>query len=277
MIELLVVIAIIAILAAILFPVFAQAKEAAKDTTALSNVKNLGTAHILYTADYDDTFCLTAVSQSTRYAPEQNSTWGTWISSIHPYYKSAGVALHPKLTAPSGGQAYWQKLQHWGVQPRAVAVTGTRTWFQWRQGTLTAGRTVRHDGLFGAGIETGQSWYAMVNAPSLSTTAIQNPSTMVMVGEADNWDQWYGVYGQDFNMGWCANWGAGWTATPIQDIFGFHARKRSRVPATGCRYPNGQTIYVAADSSAKSVDFRGQMLAVEAVGADFVHPRMWPN
>lgn len=56
LIELLVVIAIIAILAAILFPVFAQAKEAAKDTQALSNVKNIGTAHLIYTADYDDTF-----------------------------------------------------------------------------------------------------------------------------------------------------------------------------------------------------------------------------
>ncbi|RYG29275.1 prepilin-type N-terminal cleavage/methylation domain-containing protein, partial [bacterium] len=56
LIELLVVIAIIAILAAILFPVFAQAKEAAKKTTCLSNLKELGTAGILYANDTDDTF-----------------------------------------------------------------------------------------------------------------------------------------------------------------------------------------------------------------------------
>jgi prepilin-type N-terminal cleavage/methylation domain-containing protein len=58
LIELLVVIAIIAILAAILFPVFAQAKESAKRTAALSNTKQMGTGQIIYTADYDDLFPL---------------------------------------------------------------------------------------------------------------------------------------------------------------------------------------------------------------------------
>ena len=54
LIELLVVIAIIAILAAILFPVFAQAKVAAKRTQTLSNFKQTATAHIIYMGDYDD-------------------------------------------------------------------------------------------------------------------------------------------------------------------------------------------------------------------------------
>ena len=56
LIELLVVIAIIAILAAILFPVFAQAKLAAKKTTTLSNIKQVGTATIIYATDYDDVY-----------------------------------------------------------------------------------------------------------------------------------------------------------------------------------------------------------------------------
>jgi prepilin-type N-terminal cleavage/methylation domain-containing protein len=56
LIELLVVIAIIAILAAILFPVFAQAKEAAKKTQSLSNAKQMGTSMLIYATDYDDLF-----------------------------------------------------------------------------------------------------------------------------------------------------------------------------------------------------------------------------
>ncbi len=55
LIELLVVIAIIAILAAILFPVFAKAREAARSTTCLSNMKQIGTAFIMYTTEHEDT------------------------------------------------------------------------------------------------------------------------------------------------------------------------------------------------------------------------------
>jgi prepilin-type N-terminal cleavage/methylation domain-containing protein len=58
LIELLVVIAIIAILAAILFPVFAQAKEAAKKAAAISNYKQAGTSANIYTSDFDDVYPL---------------------------------------------------------------------------------------------------------------------------------------------------------------------------------------------------------------------------
>src|ERR687888_166883 len=56
LIELLVVIAIIAILAAILFPVFARARESARRSTCLSNLKQIGTATLMYLQDYDDTY-----------------------------------------------------------------------------------------------------------------------------------------------------------------------------------------------------------------------------
>src|SRR4028118_429518 len=56
LIELLVVIAIIAILAAILFPVFAQAREKARQTACLSNMKQIGTGMMMYVQDYDELY-----------------------------------------------------------------------------------------------------------------------------------------------------------------------------------------------------------------------------
>lgn len=72
LIELLVVIAIIAVLAAILFPVFAQAKMSAKQVVCASNMKQLGLAFIMYAGDNDDAWCPSAIYQPmTGYAPQQ--------------------------------------------------------------------------------------------------------------------------------------------------------------------------------------------------------------
>src|SRR5271163_2405464 len=80
LIELLVVIAIIAILAAILFPVFAQAKDAAKKSVALSNVKQLALGYALYLGDTDDTF---PPHVTERTSP--NYTTATSADQVEPY------------------------------------------------------------------------------------------------------------------------------------------------------------------------------------------------
>ncbi|MCW5942984.1 MAG: prepilin-type N-terminal cleavage/methylation domain-containing protein [Fimbriimonadaceae bacterium] len=89
LIELLVVIAIIAILAAILFPVFAQAKEAAKKTTDLSNSKQHSVAILMYSADWDDYFPR-QVYKRPGYAVWGWNTPFTWREATMPYNKSGG-------------------------------------------------------------------------------------------------------------------------------------------------------------------------------------------
>ncbi|MCG9895042.1 MAG: prepilin-type N-terminal cleavage/methylation domain-containing protein [Fimbriimonadaceae bacterium] len=89
LIELLVVIAIIAILAAILFPVFAQAKLAAKKTSDLSGIKQLGTATQIYLADYDDTFPMHAFWEDGWATTEGKALY--WPGRILPYMKTLSL------------------------------------------------------------------------------------------------------------------------------------------------------------------------------------------
>jgi prepilin-type N-terminal cleavage/methylation domain-containing protein/prepilin-type processing-associated H-X9-DG protein len=91
LIELLVVIAIIAILAAILFPVFAQAKAAAKKTRSLSNVKQLGTAFQIYLGDNDDvTPSIFGTNNPTTCTPPSSieGCSNEWWIPLYPYFKT---------------------------------------------------------------------------------------------------------------------------------------------------------------------------------------------
>jgi len=78
LIELLVTIAIIAIIAAILFPVFAQARESARRASCLSNLKQIGLALMMYTQDYDEHF-------PANYAYPGGSPYLTYAAAIEPY------------------------------------------------------------------------------------------------------------------------------------------------------------------------------------------------
>jgi prepilin-type N-terminal cleavage/methylation domain-containing protein/prepilin-type processing-associated H-X9-DG protein len=92
LIELLVVIAIIAILAAILFPVFAQAREKARQTQCVSNLRNSATAVLLYVQDYDETFPM-----SFYYAlgPGNLPCAMTMLTIVEPYIKNRDIIRCP--------------------------------------------------------------------------------------------------------------------------------------------------------------------------------------
>ena len=138
LIELLVVIAIIAILAAILFPVFAQAKAAAKKTASLSNVKQTALGSLIYSGDSDDVFSF--ASGGNWWYPD-----GSWVWNTQPYIKS-----YPMLVDPSDPKShqFWpswmdpkttltisyaaNSLVHWnGTANQAVGVMPMQpqTWY----------------------------------------------------------------------------------------------------------------------------------------------------
>src|SRR5579872_4961792 len=92
LIELLVVIAIIAILAAILFPVFAQAREAARKSTCASNLRQLGVGVQMYTIDYDSKYPYWNWGASGQGGGTMTSLWHV---AIFPYVKNVGVYSCP--------------------------------------------------------------------------------------------------------------------------------------------------------------------------------------
>jgi len=110
LIELLVVIAIIAILAAILFPVFAKAREKARQATCVSNEKQIALAVMQYVQDYDET-----------YPFARNAAIGVyWADMVTPYVKSRKVFVCPDLpsdiTFPSG----WSYNCAYGASPNIM-------------------------------------------------------------------------------------------------------------------------------------------------------------
>jgi prepilin-type processing-associated H-X9-DG protein/prepilin-type N-terminal cleavage/methylation domain-containing protein len=135
LIELLVVIAIIAILAAILFPVFAQAREKARQISCLSNTKQLGTALTMYLQDYDETF-YPHVTERT--APPGTGTDQasrapfSYKTKLEPYIKNAQIFKCPSApTWPTPQLGAWFTTDYGNNHNEANLVGAVqRTWYQ---------------------------------------------------------------------------------------------------------------------------------------------------
>lgn len=118
LIELLVVIAVIATLAAILFPVFAQARAKARQAVCLSNLKQLTLAHLMYAQDYDET------PPAVFFGEADTPRGYTWRYALHPYIKSYEAHFCPQV-----------RLRSWRPDIRRRA-------FQVRVGTDTEGMPI---------------------------------------------------------------------------------------------------------------------------------------
>jgi len=130
LIELLVVIAIIAILAAILFPVFARAREAARATSCRSNLRQIGTAFNMYTSDYDQTMPVNNPTPSTgdcNSETTRTSYGGTVANSLQPYVKNTGLFFCPS-DSQKASNINTPSLCGSGTQPYNGQGAGGRTY-----------------------------------------------------------------------------------------------------------------------------------------------------
>ena len=168
LIELLVVIAIIAILAAILFPVFAQAKLAAKKTQAISNIKNLTTATFLYTNDSDDQYPLANI-----YVAENNrSAYNRFV----PTPETRAAANLSVAGVNTLGCFYSNSLRNYikneQIWDDAGAVETQSIY------TLSIANGLAYDG-------TGKNYSFAFNGllNSYSTTAVTAPSSLILFSQ----------------------------------------------------------------------------------------------
>lgn len=278
LIELLVVIAIIAILAALLFPVFSRAKAAARDSQALENLKQLGTAMTLYAGNFDD-----VLPPAATFSPGADRSFEPWQFTLYPYTKSMAVATDPRLPSPSGPASsaswYYQTASHFMVVVNGAANTqyvpptpsDPGNWF-FESESQTGGQKLLIQGPFGYNVDPAPNplRHNEKNLPSLSLSQISEPSSAVLVTEGGLWD---GGAGQLADRPFNYNFPVGVWSDPSLNVLagrsvysGPHARKAARsntgfgLSSAGLPYPDGRTTYAAADTSARSVDWKGQLI-----------------
>lgn len=237
LIELLVVIAIIAILAAILFPVFAQAKAAAKKTATLSNIKQLGLGSLMYAGDYDDIF------PKAQSLDQYNNGWAnSWAIVSQPYTKNYGIFRSPLDGDTNVRDASW----NWAGVGISFTVNSNSNYI---------GSSWVVYGPFGMGAGPEGAFWVY---PSMSQTQINQIASTIIMAERHNDD--VKKAGGPCN---CTNYHAGFSELswgPVLSGTPIRIPNGTRVAAA---YPNGpdgavsvkhanQSSFLFADGHAKS-------------------------
>jgi len=180
LIELLVVIAIIAILAAILFPVFAKVREKARQTSCASNLKQIGLAEQQYAQDYDEMY-----TGAYKPADPNNNNRVHWPALLYPYVKAAGAFSCPDQATsanPTNDNMCTNSLA-WN---RPLCILGSG-------GTVLGGyngyiyNNVQNNGTGETGARVGLS----DNGPewgSQTVASLTEPSETLMIMDGKGWD-----------------------------------------------------------------------------------------
>jgi prepilin-type N-terminal cleavage/methylation domain-containing protein/prepilin-type processing-associated H-X9-DG protein len=244
LIELLVVIAIIAILAAILFPVFAQAKMAAKRSADISNLKQIGIGAVMYCGDHDDILPLSDfwTNAGTYRTPGET----TWKDAVLPYIKNGGRGSGGEgvayATAGNGGifespllkEVAWSSANpsNWGSAFTTKGPGDETTRFPRSYG-LSVGVGINETGATIIGHYRGSGDFV----PSGSITQLNNVAGTILVG-LTRWPQPY-IYPGQMGVGCLQNGGSAVGSTTF-----------SCIPSAG----NRQTHFAYADGHVKSVN-----------------------
>lgn len=248
LIELLVVIAIIAILAAILFPVFAQAKMAAKKTAALSQIKQLGTAVQIYLADYDDTYSKAQYwDQGTAFI----DGFRMWSSElvIGPYTKNTQLLVSPGDNLKALDKAAFASMTNATVRnkltPTSLMANAITPW-SWGATIYGVANPL---GLMPYGTEYWGGYQGAVSA-----TAVPNPSEMVLLANGKD-----GLIDKVWGCGAWNQQELDWCYGPASDVDQQYVLDLLILATPTDPYYNawrqysGSTPFVFADSSAKSL------------------------
>ncbi len=272
LIELLVVIAIIAILAAILFPVFAQAKVAAKKSAAISQTKQVGLAAIMYSADYDDAFPL-----AYRHDNVPGMGGFPFVLSVYPYVKSYQIYVSPAGKPNGVTNADWDYIWSYGTVPLSgIKQIGYYTVSDTPMAQVLGIVGARHNGVMGWGQAYGPDgrwgnygllWSGPISIPSKSQSSLENVSEQALIFDAGEPFADYASRDAGVELGYCAGLRQGynpgsWSIAGATPRWGGPASctgwvtygDMHPIPAARAQeLTKGQTVVVRADGSVKSM------------------------